>query len=94
MVENVLNLFGKKIGDKYVILSSSHHDFNEDSLSPLCNAIDKIFGTDDMYSNVLDAESEYIGGWMSNRCDGDNDLAIHTMMCERCNALSSISSTS
>ena len=85
MVEDVLKLFGEKIGDKYVILSSSHHDFGEDSLSPMCHAIDKIFGTDDMYSDVLDAESKYIGGWASDKCSGCNDRIINIMMCKRCN---------
>jgi len=83
-VENILNLFGKKIGDKYVLLSSSHHDWSEDSLLPLCHALDRMFGTDDMYSAILDMEYEYIGGYESGKCEGDNDLIINTMICEQC----------
>lgn len=83
VVEEVLNLFGEKICDKYVILSSSYHDFSEDSVSSLCDAIDKIFGTDDMYSDVLDVKHEYIGGWVSEKCEGCNDRAINRLMCAR-----------
>lgn len=83
-VEDLLNLFGKTITDKYVILSSSHHDYSEDSLSPLCHAIDKVFGTDDIYSDVLDIEHEYIGGWVSEKCEGCNDRIINIMRCNRC----------
>lgn len=85
IVEDILNLFGKKIGDKYVILSSSHHDFSEDSLSPMCHAIDKVFGTDDMYSDLLDVDYEHIGGWGSGKCKGCNDRIINILMCKRCN---------
>ena len=85
IVENVLNLFGEKIDDKYVILSSSYYDFGEDSLLPMCKALDKIFGTDDMYSDVLDVECEYIGGWSSSKYEGCNDRIINMMICERCN---------
>ena len=84
-VEDVLVLFGERICDKYVILSSSHYDSSEDSLSPLCAAIDKIFGTDDMYSTMLNAEYKYIGGWASEKCEGCNERTINRMMCAQFN---------
>ena len=64
VVEEVLQMYGEKICDNYVIMSDDHRDIDE--LHMVCNAIESLFDIEDCFGVVYALDFRYIGGWSSD----------------------------
>ena len=58
VVEKVLQMYGEKICDKYVILLDDHKE--EDSISMVCHTIESLFGIEDCFGIMYDIDFDYI----------------------------------
>lgn len=65
VVEQVLQMFGEKICDKYVILLDDHRV--EDEFNRMCHAIESLFDTEDCFNTIYDLDFEYVGGRCSDK---------------------------
>lgn len=79
VIEKTLDLFGEKICDKYVILSTDIDGY--DPVSDMCCAMDAIFDTDNCFSRVFDIEFDYISHCMPRNderiCELANEVKDH-----------------
>ena len=60
VVEEVLDMFGETVCDKYIILINDH--YAEDSMFLLCRTLEKLFDIEDALSSIYDIDFKYIGG--------------------------------
>ena len=60
VVEEVLDMFGKTICDKYVILIDEHQ--SDDSMYLLCRTLESLFDLDNVIDPIYAIDFEYIGG--------------------------------
>lgn len=76
VVEDVLDLFGEKICDKYVILSTDYYG-DLDPMFALSCAIETLFDIEDGFDLVYEVDHEYIGGADSaNNGDKDDEVSV------------------
>lgn len=78
VVEDTLDMFGKTVCDKYIILVNEH--YADDAMYLLCRTIESLFDIECATDLIYDTDFEYIGGGCTdyNWADDDKvfDLAV------------------
>lgn len=65
VVEEVLQMYGEKICDKYVVLIDEHRE--QDAFSSMCSSIESLFDVEDCFDTIYKLDFEYIGGDYSDK---------------------------